>query len=371
MVANEVGNGEIQPDVTLTLNAFVNPFHRFLVNGMHYRVTRPHNFYRLIHIATERTEITALFIGPTAIVFCRTHHERTNVALCFHKVGVDIVQEFSLLISLCAFSPNIVEENGKRTHTKLIHGFEFLHHGVAIGFCPLNIYTGVDCPVEVYTVLVRSVEKNLKACCFFGGIRLTPLITVIRVILRTVNVNVHLVLSIEIELRESVFLTPGCAIETFNYATESNVREVGDFTSLQLAVLHHCEQRLYAIKSTAFVLRSNNNFLVSHLKVITFCLCGYEFFILLNCLLITPTERHLKGCLGSNSGRCCFECIKSVRRSNCLVSNNSPLCGHVNHKVCHVRNLLWHGVNVAYLSLTYSGAKAKEGSKDEFFVHNY
>ena len=371
VVAHEVRHGEVQPDVTLALDAFVDPFHRLLVNRVNYRVTCPHNFNRLVHVATKRAEVTALFVCPTAVVFRRTHYERTNVALRLHEIRVDVVEKVCLLVSLCAFAPNVVEEYGERAHTKLIHGFELVHHGVTVSFCPLDIHPGVNCPVEVYTVLVCCIKKHLKACCFFGGIRHAPLVAVVGVVLRTVDVNVHLVLRVEVELRKAVFLAPGSAIETFNYATERHVGEVGDDTSLQLAILHHSEERLYAVERTAFVSGSNNNLLVSHLEVITFCLCGDEFLILLNSLLIAPTEGYLKGCLGRNGGSSRVECVKGIRRSDSLVSNYRPFCGNVNQELRKVFYLLRNGVDVAHLCLRNGCAEAEEGSKNEFLVHNY
>ena len=76
VVSDEVAHGEVPPDVSLAVDAAVDPLHRFLVDTMHYGVARPHYAYVLVHLSAECAQIALLVVSPSTVVFGRTHNKR-------------------------------------------------------------------------------------------------------------------------------------------------------------------------------------------------------------------------------------------------------------------------------------------------------
>ena len=65
------------------------------------------------------------------------------------------------------------------------------------------------------------------------------MLTVIRIIFRTIDVDIHLVATIEINLAQAVFVTPRTTIETFDGAAEFHIGPVLDGASLELSFGNH------------------------------------------------------------------------------------------------------------------------------------
>ena len=116
------------------------------------------------------------------------------------EVVVHIVQQFGLLVCLGSLAPDVVKEDGKRTYAESVHHLEFVYKVVAVFVVPLDVHARVDSPVEVYAVLLSHLVKLLYAVGFLGRVGLAPLVAVIGVVLRSVDVGVHLVASIELYL---------------------------------------------------------------------------------------------------------------------------------------------------------------------------
>ena len=154
MVSNKVAHREVPPNVSLTVNSAVNPLHRLLVYAMHNRIACPHYPYVLIHLCAKCAQITLLVVGPCFVVFGRTHYKRRYVLMSVDEVVVNIVQQFGLFVGLSAFSPDVIKENGERAYAKSVHHLKFVDKIVAVFVVPLYVHSWVNCPIEVYTILL-------------------------------------------------------------------------------------------------------------------------------------------------------------------------------------------------------------------------
>ena len=113
MRAHEVANGEVPPDVSLAVDTLVDPLHALLVYAMNDGVTRPHDLNALVHLCTQRAEVTTCIVSPRTVVLRGAHDERTHIVMLLNKVVVYVVEQFGLLVGLGAFAPDIVEEYGE------------------------------------------------------------------------------------------------------------------------------------------------------------------------------------------------------------------------------------------------------------------
>ena len=238
VVSHEVAHGEVPPDVGLAVDAAVDPLHRLLVDAMHHAVASPHDAYVLVHLGAERAQVALLVVRPGAVVLSGAHDERRDVVVAVDEVVVDIVEQLSLLVGLCALAPDVVEEHGEGAYAEGVHHLKLVDEVVAVGVVPLYVDAGVYGPVEVHTVLLRHLVELLYALSLVGGVGLAPLVAVVGVVLRSVDVCVHLVASVELYLAQSRLVAPGRAVESLDGATEVDIGPVAHGAFLELALRH-------------------------------------------------------------------------------------------------------------------------------------
>ena len=144
----------------------------------------------------------------------------------------------------------------------------------------------MDGPYELNLVFVSSIYQFLQLSSLGSGVGLAPACTVVGVVLGTEHIGVHLILTIEIELAQTVLVAPGIAIEALDDATVSYTGIVGYLAGHYLWLAHNLCQGLYTIEGTAIVVSGNNNLLCTDIQVVGLCLCRNEFLILLNGLIV-------------------------------------------------------------------------------------
>lgn len=92
---------------------------------------------------------------------------------------------------------------------------------------PLDILSRMDSPHEVYSVAATSLNEFADVLSLFLRIRQAPVrTTVIWVILRTIEIGVHLVLSVIVDEGKTHLMRPRFAIETFYHTTVWKIRVV-------------------------------------------------------------------------------------------------------------------------------------------------
>ena len=94
----------------------------------------------------------------------------------------------------------------------------------------------MDGPVEVDTIQPCHLVELLNAVGLVGRVGLAPLVAVVGVVLRSVDVCVHLVATIEGNLAEAGLVAPRCAVETLYSSAEVNIWPVGNGARLKLAL---------------------------------------------------------------------------------------------------------------------------------------
>ena len=122
-----------------------------------------------------------------------------------------------LLVATCTFtSPYIVEENGKRADTEVVHKLQLINNVHAIGLVPLDIFSRMDSPHEIDLVSLGCI--NIRAYLFglVGGIVLTPAGTVINIVFGTIDVDIHLLATKHFEKAHTVGLAVRVAIVTLD-----------------------------------------------------------------------------------------------------------------------------------------------------------
>ena len=105
---------------------------------------------------------------------------------------------------------------------------------LVILFVPLDIFTRMNSPNKIYTVLSASFNQLLYVLSFSIWIRQSPVgRTMIRVVFRAIYIGIKLVLTIEINQRQSNFVWPWGTIETFNNTTIRECGAIYDFQTRQ------------------------------------------------------------------------------------------------------------------------------------------
>ena len=231
-----VGHRPVPPDVSLTANLGVDPLHRGLGNIGADRVARPHNLDVGIQPSAEGFEVGAA--APSLVILRGAKNERGDIALCADKLAVDRVQELDLHLGAGTLATDVIEEDREGTHAQRVHPLELLHARLDVAvIAPLNVAPGVDGPDEVDLVLVRHAHELGDVLCLGCGVGVAPTSreAVIGVVLRPVDVGVHLPVAIEAELALARLKAPGLTVEALDRAAEGNRRPVLDRHRLRLA----------------------------------------------------------------------------------------------------------------------------------------
>ena len=251
-----------------------------------------------VELGAEGSEVTALHVRPALVVFRRTHDEWIHVLLHLHEVFIEVVQEFSLLVGLGTFARDVIEEHGKRAHAQVVHLLELADEVCTVFIVPLDVLARVDSPHEVHFVLLGHFHQLLQLLGFLFRIRQAPVRrAVVRVILRTIDIGVHLVLAIELQVAKTCFVAPWSTIETFHHPTEADFRIVSDFSHWQLLVLQELGKGLYGIEGASLVVTGQHEFLRADADEVAFLLGRDEFLVFVDSLVSTFADHDAEACL--------------------------------------------------------------------------
>ena len=96
---------------------------------------------------------------------------------------------------------------------------QLIHYGLEVGLGVFDRATSMNRPHKRHMVFLGGLNQATYDGGFVAGIILTPLGTVIGVVLRTIDVDVHLVFAVELKLALAVSITPRVAVETLDDTT--------------------------------------------------------------------------------------------------------------------------------------------------------
>ena len=232
---------------------------------MYDGVSRPHHLDARMQSLTKRTQVRAVVRTPSAVVLRRTEQKRCHIAMTLDKDIVNIIEQCRLLLAFGTLSPDIVEENGKRTYAEVVHLFEFCHQMLTVLIVPLDVESRMDGPVKMHTTKFGTLVELLDTCSLFVGIRLAPVGTVVGIILRTVDIYIHLMASIEVQLAQPMLMAPGTSVKTLDAAAERHVRPVRNPAHLKSPFRHHLLQGLHTIIESTGISSHNDSTFRSHL----------------------------------------------------------------------------------------------------------
>ena len=120
----------------------------------------------------------------------------------------------------------VVEKNCEVAHADLIHCVElanqFAKIFVALVAFVVEVETGAYGEDKAHVVFVRDGNQPLEFGELVGGIRFAPLVAVIGVVLRRVDVGIQIILAAEVDNICAVGESPGCAVKTFDDAAQGN-----------------------------------------------------------------------------------------------------------------------------------------------------
>ena len=211
--------------------------------------------------------------------------------MLFHEHGVNIVEQFGLFLSAGAFSGNVIEENGKRTDAEAVHLLEFVHQIVAVFRRPTNVSAGMYGPVEIDSASVGAVHQFAQLIGLFLRIGVAPMLAMIGVVLRTVDIDVQFVVAVEIELAQAVLVAPRATVKALDGSTIGHIGPVLHGANFHLALGHHLAQGLYTIIKAAFVTSHHHGALRFHGQVVAFGVGGHEFLVFGHSFLAHHTQR--------------------------------------------------------------------------------
>ncbi|CDC97023.1 unknown [Alistipes sp. CAG:268] len=259
-VAGVVRHGEVPPVEGRAADARIDPLHCLAGHVAAHDVTRPEDVHRRVErLAVDAQAALRRGVGPQARVVGRADRQRGDVALGAHELLVEAVEELGLLHGIGPLARDVVEEDGERADAEVVHHLELADQVVVVLLVPLDVLSGVDGPHEVHAVAVAGLDQFADLPRLLLGIGQAPVrAAVVGVVLRTIEVAVHLVAAVEIDERETHLMRPGGSVETLHDAAQRQVGIVRDRDEGQLppggrGALDQLAERLDAVEGAAFV----------------------------------------------------------------------------------------------------------------------
>ena len=240
------------------------------------------------------------------------------------EVVVHIVQEFGLLVGLGAFAPDVVEEHGEGADAQVVHLFEFGHERVAVLCSPFDVDARVDGPVEVHAPLFGVFVQFLYAFGFGIGVSLSPVVAVVGVVLGTVDIDVHFVASVELNLAQACLVAPRSAVETLHGSPECHVGPVGDGAAFHFSFSDGAEEGLHAIEQSGFVGTCNHGTLGCDFEEVALSVCRYACGIFLHRLVALHAECEGEGRLAVGGNAALLQCFDGKAVEACGISFDDP-----------------------------------------------
>ena len=292
-MAGIIGYREVPPVISRALDAGIHPVEGFAGQIAANHITCPENIDRWVEGIAEDGERTGwLWIRPETGVIGRAHHERSYIALSLHKFLFEAVEKFRLLYRVGTFAGNIIEEDGERTHTEVVHQIELVNQVLIVFLVPLDVLTRMDSPHKIHSVAATSLHEFADVLGLFLRIRQAPVRTaVIRVVLRAIEIGVHLVLSIIVDEGKTHLMRPRLTIEALYHTTVWKIRVVVASGIRHLALSHlavyNLAQGLQAIECTTLVVSHNLDTLGISLQAVS---TRYRLHTSLSCKFFTEID---------------------------------------------------------------------------------
>ena len=237
----------VPPDIHRAVGIFAEPVDHPLVNLRNNPVARPHNLYILRKRFVQHLQMILRAGRPVVFpVDLRAEDQRLHVALLFNirlNTGCKCGQ-------VCEIRRRIVEEQAELTHADAIQLVKFVKQRLEVFFrSQVNAPARMGCPDELHLGLTAQLDQFFDLRQFVIWIGISPLPIVIRIILRAVEIGVHLELSAVLHDALTVFMAPR-AIKAFDEAAERNARIVFNQQIADLAVrlVQNLVQRYQAIE---------------------------------------------------------------------------------------------------------------------------
>ena len=192
-------------------------------------------------------------------------------------------------------------------------------------------------------VLLSSLCQTANNSSLVVRIILAPLRTMVRVVLRTIHINVHFILTIKVELTLTVGIAPRVTIKTLNHTALCTSRIVLNFNRHHLGLCQNLQKGLHTIVRTRIICTSHNNAVGCHLKIIAFSRFGDVSLNRAHCSLAFLAHSDIYATFGNRKLilqqlYCISICSFGFRQGIFCVSRSKRLFAP-SHRLRHRRNL--------------------------------
>ena len=229
---------------------------------------------------------------------------------------VYIIQQGSLLVRLRPLTGYVIEKYGKCPYSQFVHPFELVHERIPVFLVPADVLSRMDSPIKQHVILVCPLHQLLQLGSLLLGIRLPPVRgTMIRVVFGAVQVHIHLVTAIKIQLAQPGFMAPWSTIKTLHHSTEGNIRIVLHLHQWYLSLCQQLCECLHPVIGSTFIGTDNHNRFLSYSKIIAFSHLRNFHGIFLHALVALQPHLHYQ--FISVSDRRCYRPQQFFRRSSC------------------------------------------------------
>ena len=242
----------------------LRPFISFFGDGRHRIGACPHDDDIIIQRAEERLEVSLHIWTPAIAVTCTDNDQRLDIAFLLHEFAVDAIDQVSVILAAVR-SAQVIIRDTELTDTEIIQLFEFSDQGVIIAVgAVIESVSWMHAPAEAHVVFLAFFGQLTQLFRFVVRIQIAPLIFVIWVIFRRIDIRVHLELAGLAHQRETVFEAPWITIETFDKSTQLYIWVIGDDSlrkgTVFIALFHHLGQGHHTIISAIFIRADDADF---------------------------------------------------------------------------------------------------------------
>ena len=288
----------------------------------------------------------------------------------FDKHGVDIVEQGGLLFAFGSFAPNIIEEDGKGANAEAVHPFEFLNKFLAVFIVPLDVHPWMNGPIEIDAPQFRTLVELLQLLRFTRGVRLAPVVAMIGVVLRPIDVDIHLVAAVEIELAEAVFMAPRLSVEALNRPSERHIRPVLERARFEFALGGHPAQGLHAVVEAALITTGNDDALRPHSHIVAFDLLRHQFLHFVHRLVAHDAEGNAEFGTRRQFYAQVAHSRESIRTCSGAIGSDAPLFGRFKESAGG-GYALRDGRHVGHLCHCPHRQERKEGEREKSLFHGH
>ena len=210
---------------------------------MYHGVAGPHHVDILVQPVADGAE--ELLVGPAAVVAGGAHDELlVHIRMLADEMLQNVVAELHLPLRLADFAEGIIHQHTEIADADGIHLFQLGAEGIQLGaafiLLPVHGVGGVDGPHEAHAVLAGAAHQGGQLVCLALRVGLVAAFAVVQgVVLRGVDVEVHLVAAVETELALAGLKAPGYAVVSFHCAAVGQVRPVHHGAHGDIPQLHH------------------------------------------------------------------------------------------------------------------------------------